>query len=178
MSSSGYPHHTAENSSGRCVMEAPISKPPFDRPVMAKCSGDVYLLAIKYSAAANQSSKTFCFFSNMACSCQVSPYSPPPRRLGRANQPPCSIHQAQCGFQSGSLAQIESAVSGHQQPLGSVPLQPLLSGNEHGNARSVLRLEKNLLQLILAGVKGNLRPKKHLALASHRIQPVNRPAAE
>src|SRR5580658_9467962 len=99
MSSNGYPHHTAENRSGRCVKEAPMSRPPLDRPEMAKCCGDVYLFAIKYSAAANQSSKTFCFFSNMACSCQCSPYSPPPRRLGTANQPPCCSHQPILGFQ-------------------------------------------------------------------------------
>src|SRR5579872_7182297 len=41
-----------------------------------------------------KSSKTFCFFSNMPAWCQASPNSPPPRRLGCANTPPCSVHQA------------------------------------------------------------------------------------
>jgi len=50
---------------------------------MAKCCGKVYLLAIKNSAAENQSSKTFCFFSNIPCWCQFSPYSPPPRKLAQ-----------------------------------------------------------------------------------------------
>ena len=31
----------------RHLVEAPISNPPFDRPVMAKCCGEVYLLAIR-----------------------------------------------------------------------------------------------------------------------------------
>ena len=52
----------------------------------------VYLLSISHSAAAMKSSNTFCFFDLVPASCQSSPYSPPPRRLGTANTPPISIH--------------------------------------------------------------------------------------
>src|SRR5271154_2575151 len=101
ISSNGYPHQIAPNRSGRCVIEAPISSPPFERPRIAKCSGEVYLFAIRYSAAANQSSNTFCFFSNIAALCQSSPYSSPPRRFGSANHPPRCSHHAYSGFQLG-----------------------------------------------------------------------------
>src|SRR5690554_2812307 len=57
---------------------------------MASFSEEVYPSAIRYSAAAIKSSKTFCFFSNIPCWCHSSPYSPPPRRLGIAYTPPFS----------------------------------------------------------------------------------------
>ena len=146
---------------------------------MAKCSGEVYLLAIRYSAAANKSSKTFCFFSNIPCSCHFSPYSPPPRRLGSANQPPClqppRIHRDST---RGNSAQVESAVAGHQQPLRAVLLQPLLAGDEHRHPRAVFRRVEHLLQFVLAGIEGNFGLRKDLALAGHRIQPVDRRAAQ
>ena len=57
------------NSSGRWLMTAPTSRPPFDPPWMASLAGDVYLLAMSHSAAAMKSSKTFCFFSFVPASC-------------------------------------------------------------------------------------------------------------
>src|SRR5580692_4668118 len=107
MSGSGSPDQSAENSSGCCVNDAPMSSPPLERPEIAKCCGDVYFCAIRYSAAANQSSNTFCLCSNMPASCQASPYSPPPRRLGTASQPPCSSHQAHAGFHSGVMLTLK-----------------------------------------------------------------------
>ena len=71
----------ARNRSGRWLMTAPTSSPPFEPPCAASFAGDVYLLAISHSAAAMKSSKTFCFFSLVPASCQASPYSLPPRML-------------------------------------------------------------------------------------------------
>src|SRR5216683_7139464 len=88
----------APKRSGRWVIAAPMSKPPLERPRIASLSAVVYLLAIRYSAAAKKSSNTFCFFSNIPPLCQFSPYSPPPRRLGCAQNPPCSIHHTHSGF--------------------------------------------------------------------------------
>jgi hypothetical protein len=92
MSSSGTPHSTPANSSGACVIVAPTSKPPFERPPMARRSRVVQPFAISHSAAAMKSSKTRCFASFVPASCQASPYSPPPRRLGMARRPPSSSH--------------------------------------------------------------------------------------
>src|ERR1019366_3033384 len=80
-------------------------------------------------------------------------------------QPP-RILRVPCG----ENAQFETSIAGHQQPLRPVLLQPLLAGNEHGNAGAVLRLEKDLLDLILAGVEGNLGLEKYLPLPGHPIQ--------
>ena len=68
---------------------------------MASFGDDVTLLAISHSAAAMKSSKTFCFLSLVPPWCQVSPYSPPPRRLGWANTPPRSIHTRLAGLNAG-----------------------------------------------------------------------------
>ena len=45
---------------------------------------EVYLLAISQSAEAMKSSNTFCLCSSMPASCQVLPYSEPPRRFATA----------------------------------------------------------------------------------------------
>ncbi len=84
MSSSGDTATPAAKRSGRWVTAAPTSRPPFEPPRMASFSGRVYPLAISHSAAAMKSSKTFCFFSSIPARCHSSPYSPPPRRFGRA----------------------------------------------------------------------------------------------
>src|SRR5512139_1455989 len=91
MSSNGYEHTTAPKSSGRWVMAAPTSRPPFEPPEMASLDADVYLLTISHSAAAMKSSKTFCFLSSIPARCHDSPNSPPPRRLASAKTPPFSI---------------------------------------------------------------------------------------
>ena len=69
------------NKSGRCVIQAPTSKPPLEPPTIAILSLLVYLSLIRYSAAAMKSSNTFCFCIFVPAMCQSSPYSPPPRRL-------------------------------------------------------------------------------------------------
>ena len=56
--------------------------------------GEVYFSLIRYSAAAIKSSNTFCFCILVPASCHFLPYSPPPRKLGTAYTPPCSIHTA------------------------------------------------------------------------------------
>ena len=150
-----------------------MSRPPLERPRMAKCSGEVYFLSIRYWAAANQSSKTFCFFSNMPCSCQCSPYSSPPRRLGMANQPPCSIHQAQAGFHAGVIAELKAAVAGHQQALGPVLLQAFFAGNEHGDLGAVFGFEEDLLQLVLAGVERDLGLEEDFAFAGGGVDAID-----
>ena len=87
--------------SGLCVMVAPTKSPPFDPPLIAKYSDEVYLFSIKYSAAAMKSSKTFCLFIFVPASCHVLPYSPPPLKLGTAYTPPCSIQTALNGLKLG-----------------------------------------------------------------------------
>ena len=72
---------TTLKRSGRWFATAPTSRPPFETPWMASRSGDVYLFLTSHSAAPMKSSKTFCFLSFVPCSCHLSPYSPPPRRL-------------------------------------------------------------------------------------------------
>src|ERR1044071_1084743 len=94
MSSSGTSQITALNSSGPCVIAAPISSPPFEPPLIARCAGDVQPLDSSQRAAARKSSNTFCLASSMPALCHSSPYSPPPRRLGTATMPPCSSHIA------------------------------------------------------------------------------------
>ena len=69
------------NRSGRWLITAPTSRPPFEPPCAASFDGLVYLLAISHSAAAMKSSNTFCFFSLVPASCHASPYSLPPRML-------------------------------------------------------------------------------------------------
>src|SRR5690606_15331291 len=71
-------------------MTAPTKRPPFEPPAIANFSDEVYFSLIRYSAAAIQSSHTFCFFSLVPDRCQFSPYSPPPRKLATAYTPPCS----------------------------------------------------------------------------------------
>src|SRR5690606_25984024 len=53
-------------------------------------SEEVYCCSIRYSAAAIKSSNTFCLFICVPPRCQLSPYSPPPRRFATAYTPPCS----------------------------------------------------------------------------------------
>ena len=72
----------APKSSGRWVMQAPTSRPPFDPPAIASLGVEVYLCAISHSAAAMKSSKTFCFLSFVPALCHSSPYSPPPAQVG------------------------------------------------------------------------------------------------
>ena len=64
MSSSGTAQMIARNSSGACVIIAPISNPPFDPPHAASLLGFVTLLSHRYFPAAMKSSKQFCFFSS------------------------------------------------------------------------------------------------------------------
>ena len=61
----------------------------------------MYLLAIRYSAAAIKSSKTVCFFPSIPARCQSSPNSPPPRRFASARIPPCSAQTSASGQQYG-----------------------------------------------------------------------------
>jgi hypothetical protein len=89
------------NRSGRCVITAPTSRPPFEPPRMASLPGDVYLLATRYSAAPMKSSNTFCLRSSFPAWCHASPYSPPPRRLGTAYTPPISSHAATDALNAG-----------------------------------------------------------------------------
>ena len=79
MSSSGAEHTAAAYRSGRCVMAAPTSRPPFDPPEMDSCSRVVRPSAISVSAAAWKSSNTFCLCSRMPARCHSSPSSLPPR---------------------------------------------------------------------------------------------------
>ncbi|MNX61878.1 hypothetical protein D3C86_928170 [compost metagenome] len=73
---------------------APTNNPPLDPPLIAKKSDDVYLSAIKCSAAAMKSSKTFCFCILVPASCHFFPYSPPPRKLTATKTPPISSQTA------------------------------------------------------------------------------------
>ena len=54
---------------------APISRPPLEPPLDGEMIFVGIFLAIRYSAAAMKSSKTFCFLSSMPARCQSSPYS-------------------------------------------------------------------------------------------------------
>ena len=63
-------------------------------------------LAISHSAAAMKSSKTFCFLSLVPAWCHSSPYSPPPRKLGRAYRPPISIQASTDGLKLGVSAML------------------------------------------------------------------------
>src|SRR5271154_2775423 len=56
ISNNGAPHTMAPNRSGRCVIMAPISRPPFDPPWIASFDELVYLFWISHSAAAMKSS--------------------------------------------------------------------------------------------------------------------------
>ena len=51
-------------------MQAPTRRPPLLPPLMAILLGLVYLLAMRYSAAAMKSSKVFCLLS-FSCSALV-----------------------------------------------------------------------------------------------------------
>ena len=81
MSQRGTALIAALQSSGRCVTATAVSRPPFEPPMTASLGADVYLSATSFSATAYRSSKTFCLRPIMPASCQVSPYSPPPRRF-------------------------------------------------------------------------------------------------
>ena len=94
------------NRSGLWVMTAPTSRPPLDPPSIPSLSLAVYFASIRYSAAAMKSSKTFCLFPNMPALCQVSPYSPPPRRLGSAKTTPCSSRPMSSGLKYGWLLML------------------------------------------------------------------------
>src|SRR6185437_8534971 len=48
-----------------------------------------------------KSSNTFCFLPSIPALCQASPNSPPPRKAGTANTPPCCTHQASTEDQLG-----------------------------------------------------------------------------
>ena len=90
MSSSGAEQTAAENSSGRWVIAAPTSSPPFDPPQTASRAGDVTPVAMRCSAAAWKSSKTFCLRSSIPARCHSSPSSLPPRSAATAYTPPAS----------------------------------------------------------------------------------------
>src|SRR5208337_1440958 len=85
-------------------------------------------------------------------------------------QPP-----GRAGAPVGGIADVEAAITGHQQPLRSVLLQVFFAGNEHGNFGPVFGLEKYLLQLILAGVEGDFGLEKDFALSGPGIQTVDSP---
>ena len=51
--------------------QAPTSRPPFEPPRIASLSDEVYFSAMRYSAAAMKSSKTFCLFSSMPALCHT-----------------------------------------------------------------------------------------------------------
>ena len=92
------------NNSGRCSITAPTSRPPLLPPMMPSRLGDVYCSLIRCSAQAVKSSNTFCFFSNIAAWCQVSPYSLPPRMFAVAQMPPRSSHAGTSERNVGSVA--------------------------------------------------------------------------
>src|SRR5439155_779030 len=101
LSSTGTAQYTAAKSSGRCVSAAPTRRPPFDPPEMARLRVLVHPPAMSASPAAWKSSKTFCFLPSIPARCQLSPYSPPPRRFGSAKRPPASTHAAAPGKYAG-----------------------------------------------------------------------------
>src|SRR5579872_654122 len=70
------------------------------------------------------------------------------------------------------LAQVEAAVTAHQQPFGSVLLQSFFAGDEHGNLRTILRLVEDLLELVVAGVEGDLRLGEDIAFSRYRVEAV------
>jgi len=75
---------TEAKRSGLWSMQAEVSRPPLEPPMMASFSGLVNLFCIRNSAAAIKSSKTFCFLSSIPALCHSSPYSAPPRILASA----------------------------------------------------------------------------------------------
>ena len=79
MSSSGAEHTAAAMRSGRCVTDAPTSRPPLDPPQTASWALLVQPSAMSFSAAAWKSSKTFCLLARIPARCQSSPSSLPPR---------------------------------------------------------------------------------------------------
>ena len=93
-------------SSGRWVITAPTSSPPFDPPFMASRSGEVQPFFCSHSAAAMKSSKMFCFLPRRPASYQAFPYSPPPRRLATAYTPPISSQTARDTTKAGSIGTL------------------------------------------------------------------------
>ena len=93
----------APKSSGRCVITAPMSSPPFDPPWIARRLGLVHFSETRYSAAAMKSSNTFCLRAFLPASCHSRPYSPPPRRFATARVPPSSSHDAKTGENHGVI---------------------------------------------------------------------------
>ena len=93
----------APTSSGCCVMLAPTSRPPFERPMIPIRSRRVHPDAASQRAQAAKSSKTFCLFASRPASCHSLPYSPPPRSDATASRPPRSIQASHSGLNIGPM---------------------------------------------------------------------------
>src|SRR5262245_28869627 len=89
--------------SGRCVMHAPTSRPPFEPPLIASRPVRVQPVPISHSAQAMKSSNTFCLLSRRPASYHSLPYSPPPRRFETASRPPSSSQASQLTEQVGVI---------------------------------------------------------------------------
>ncbi len=84
MSSTPTAGSATANRSGRWIIEAATSRPPFEPPRIASREGVVYFSRTRCSPAAMKSSNTFCLRSRVPARCQSEPYSPPPRRFATA----------------------------------------------------------------------------------------------
>ena len=102
MSSTPTVGSAAANSSGRWVIAAPTSSPPFDRPCTASCAAVVTPESISSVAQAYRSSKTSCLWCSIPARCQSAPNSPPPRRFATASTPPAATQMANIAENAGS----------------------------------------------------------------------------
>ena len=72
------------NSSGRCVIAAPTSRPPFEPPRIARLLRRACSLSLDQVLGRGDEVVEHVLLARAACRrrCQSSPYSPPPRRFG------------------------------------------------------------------------------------------------
>src|SRR6185437_9855503 len=83
-------------------------------------------------------------------------------------EPPCPLRIPRRRF-----ADVESAIAGHQQTLGAVLLQSFFAGDEHRNLCSILRVEEDLLQLVLVRIEWHLGLREQFAFSCLCIDAVD-----
>ena len=106
----------APNSSGCCVMLAPTSRPPFERPLIPIRSSRVQPDAASQRAQAAKSSNTFCLFASRPASCQRLAVLGAAAQRGDGEQA-ASLHPGQpLGLEHRAGRDLEAAVAVEQRP--------------------------------------------------------------
>src|SRR5208283_870784 len=106
-------------------MTAPTSNPPFDPPLIARCSGEVYLFAMSHSAA----------------------------HIRRSVNEPLLQQRQPKRIEIWRDGDIESAIAIQKRRIRPIELQAPLVHQEHRHARPILAGVKHFLGFVIVGME-------------------------